>query len=187
MADPSTLQHQDPAAAVRAFVAGAYTSPPPALLNSIRGRTLSFLQLVRILGEYLTDEQDHIRARGLSLLSGVLQYLALPASPADAAGVPTQSTKVNVNVIGEKEKRELSDILNRQATRTLAAFFADKLDDAATLGAYPATATSEQGENASKDRATIGKEMTMEILRALNVLARLDTFGAEDARAVAQG
>lgn len=164
--------------AVQAYIAQAYeagTLPPP-LLAAFQSSSLTLLQLIRILGEYLTSEEERVRSRGVELLSQVIVDLA----PGEKEGADGSIAPIPT-------------LFDRQAVRTLTIFLADKLEDGSNVAALIAKET-----NAS-DKVTPGSapsyrfkaipegtEMLACSLKALKKLARLDGFGSGEAKAVAQ-
>lgn len=159
--------------AVRAFLSDAPTADLPAPLRTqLESGQLSLLGLIRILGPHLTDEDEAQRGRAIRLLAIVVIDLA-PASTALATAVQTK-------------------LFERQATLTLAAFFASKLEDAAIIAdnvarAGNAAAPIVPGSVAHRLKGIPdGAEALAAVTEALTKLAALDVFGSEAAKQVAE-
>ncbi|CAO1627900.1 unnamed protein product [Jaminaea pallidilutea] len=157
--------------AVRSYLAGVFEpgSLPPPLAQVLTSRTLSLLQLIKILGEVLTSEDERERSKGVELLAQVVIDLA----PAPETGVAAPA----------------SHPFDRQVVRTLAAFFAEKLNDGSVVAESIARSSNSAekvvpGSAPSYRFKTIpeGTEMLACSLRALHRLALLDGFGSEQTR-----
>lgn len=160
--------------AVQAYIGKAFEPGqlPPTLSESLQSGALSLLQLIRILGEYLTSEDEQIRSMGVELLAQVVLDLAPDSANVSGAASP--------------------HLFDKQTVKTLANFFAEKLEDGSNVAAsiarstnsadkvVPATAPSYRFKAVPE-----GSEMLASALQALTKLAHLDGFGNEQTKTVA--
>lgn len=111
---------------IKAYVSGAYEAGelPEPLAEVLRSGSLTLLQLIKLLGEYLTSEDEQTRSRGVEILAQVVLSLAPSGQVSDASSVAT------------------SKLFDRQAVRTLTTFFADKLQDGSNVAASIAKANN---------------------------------------------
>lgn len=185
----------DPAQAVRAFMVGSFQQLPPSLVDDLATGTVSLLGVVRLLGEYLTSEDEETRTRAVQLLSDLTCHFLDPDTP------PSQSDK----------HQPLSTIFTIQAVRTLSAFFADKIADGVIISdnfvrsaqapeVLPESAPRAR-RNEAEQKTLQGSAMLVSSLKALSVLsackapaapaassepAPVKGFGKEQAHAVAE-
>ncbi|EST09581.1 RNAPII transcription regulator C-terminal [Kalmanozyma brasiliensis GHG001] len=178
----------DPAQAIRAFIVGSFQELPPSIVDDIGSGSVSLLGVVRLLGEYLTSEEEEIRTRAVQLLSDITcHFLESPS----------------------QTKEPLASIFTIQAVRTLTAFFADKIADGVIISdnfvrsakapeVLPDSA-SRARKNEVEQKTLQGSAMLVSSLKALTVLSacRAPTettpaaqppvkgFGQEQAHAVA--
>lgn len=152
--------------AVQAYIGKAFDAGqlPPFLSSSLRSGTLSLLQLIRVLGEYLTSEDERVRSQGVELLAHV--------------------------VIDLDSEVHLWD---KQTVKTLSNFFADKLEDGSNVAASIARSTNSADKvvpaSAPSHRFKAvpeGSEMLAATLQALVKLIKMDGFGSEQCRGVAR-
>lgn len=183
----------DPAQAIRAFMVGSFQELPPSITDDIANGSVSLLGIVRLLGEYLTSEEEETRTRAVQLLSDLTCHF-LESSP--------------------QTKEPLASIFTIQAVRTLTSFFADKIADGVIISdnfVRSAKAPEVLPDSASRARKTEAEQKTLQgsamlvsSLKALTVLsackapasASTDTatavqppikgFGQEQAHAVAE-
>ncbi|SNX86054.1 related to Transcriptional coactivator MMS19 [Melanopsichium pennsylvanicum] len=181
----------DPAQPIRAYIVGSFQDLPPSLIDDLAASNVSLLGIVRLLGEYLTSEDQDIRTRAVQLLSGFTCHFLDPASTRQ----PT--------------KQPLASIFTIQAVRTLASFFADKIADGVIISdnfvrsanapeVLPDTAPRAR-KNEVEQKTLQGSAMLVSSLKALTVLstckapaevaqgaeAPVKGFGQEQAHAVA--
>ena len=163
---PPDIQ-QEAIQAVQAYIGKAYEPGqlPPFLSTSLRSGSLPLLALIRILGDYLTSEDERIRSQGVQLLAQVVLDLS-------------------------ESERHLFD---KQTVKTLSAFFAEKVQDASNVAASIARATNSSDKvvpaTAPSYRVKAipeGTEMLTATLQALTKLVHLDGFGSEQTQQVAR-
>ncbi|CAO1628141.1 unnamed protein product [Sympodiomycopsis kandeliae] len=161
MADPLQTAKQ----AVEAFIAKAFEpgTLPPVLKDQLHSGSLSLLQLIRVLGEYLTSEDERIRSSGVELLAQVVIDLA----------------PQNIS------------LFDKQTVKTLSNFFAEKLEDGNNVSAsiskstnsaekvVPASAPSHRFKAIPE-----GSEMLTSSLLSLIELNKLKGFGTEQVNLV---
>ena len=58
-----------PAQAIRAYIVGSFQELPPSIVDDLATGSVSLLGIVRLLGEYLTSEEEDTRTRAVQLLS----------------------------------------------------------------------------------------------------------------------
>ncbi len=185
----------DPAQAVRAFMVGSFQQLPPSLVDDLATGAVSLLGVVRLLGEYLTSEDEETRTRAVQLLSDLTCHFLDPDTP------PPQS----------ETHQPLSGIFTIQAVRTLSSFFADKIADGVIISdnfvrsakapeVLPESAPRAR-RNEAEQKTLQGSAMLVSSLKALSVLsackapaapaassepAPVKGFGQEQAHAVAE-
>ncbi|KAJ1573748.1 hypothetical protein NDA11_002646 [Ustilago hordei] len=183
----------DPAQAIRAYIVGSFQDLPPSLINDLATGSVSLLGLVRLLGEYLTSEEEDTRTRAVQLLSHLTCHFLEPSS---------QSQPIST-------QQPLSSIFTIQAVRTLTSFFAHKIADGVIISdnfvrsskapeVLPDTAPRAR-KNDVEQKTLQGSAMLVSSLKALTVLGACKTpagvapgreapvkgFGQEQAHAVA--
>lgn len=162
--------------AIRAYVAEAFEpgSLPPPLSEALRSGSVKLLDLVKLLGEYLTSEDERIRSKGVELLAHIVIDLA------------------PVHADQREQESKHANLFDRQAVRTLTAFLAEKLED----GTNVATSIAKASNSADKvvpgsapsyrfKAIPEGTEMLACSIKALTLLSRLDGFGSEQTKDVA--
>ncbi|CAO1622601.1 unnamed protein product [Parajaminaea phylloscopi] len=169
---PKQDAREEATQAIRAYVAEAFEagSLPPPLAHALRTRSITLLDTIKLLGEYLTSEDERTRSKGVELLAQIVIDLA----PSDDAG-PSSAA-----------------LFDRQAVRTLSGFLAEKLEDGTNVAASIAKATNSADKVVPGSAPSFrfkavpeGAEMLACSVRALTMLARLEGFGSEQARNVA--
>ncbi|CBQ73970.1 related to Transcriptional coactivator MMS19 [Sporisorium reilianum SRZ2] len=161
----------DPAQAIRAYIVGSCQELPPSIIDDLTNGSVSLLGVVRLLGEYLTSEEEDTRTRAVQLLAEIACTLLDPASPQANA-----------------TKEPLASIFTIQAVRTLSAFFADKIADGVIIsdnfvrsakapGVLPDTAPRAR-KNEAEQKTLQGSAMLVSSLKALTVLSACKTAAA---------
>ncbi|TKY84635.1 hypothetical protein EX895_006537 [Sporisorium graminicola] len=154
----------DPAQAIRAYMVGSFQEVPPSIIDDLTNGSVSLLGVVRLMGEYLTSEEEDTRTRAVQLLSEITCTLLDPDSQ---QANPT--------------KEPLSSIFTIQAVRTLSAFFADKIADGVIISdnfvrsakapeVLPDTAPRAR-KNEAEQKTLQGSAMLVSSLKALTVLS----------------
>ena len=157
----------DPAQAIRAYIVGSFQELPPSIIDDLGNGSVSLLGVVRLLGEYLTSEEEETRTRAVQLLSDITCTLLDPSS----ATPPT--------------KEPLASIFTVQAVRTLSAFFTDKIADGVIISdnfvrsakapeVLPDTAPRAR-KNEAEQKTLQGSAMLVSSLKALTVLSACKT------------
>ncbi|SPO32503.1 related to Transcriptional coactivator MMS19 [Ustilago trichophora] len=182
----------DPAQAIRAYIVGSFQELPPSIVADLASGSVSLLGIVRLLGEYLTSEEEDTRTRAVQLLSDLTCHSLDPASQHQPTSEP------------------LATIFTIQAVRTLTSFFADKIADGVIISdnfvrsakapeVLPDTAPRAR-KNEVEQKTLQGSAMLVSSLKALTVLSAckapsetaagaqppLKGFGQEQAHAVAE-
>lgn len=186
----------DPAQAIRAYMVGSFTELPPSVVDDVGKGNVSLLGIVRLMGEYLTSEDDQVRTRAVQFLSELVCRLL---DPSTAAATPSQTSI------------PLSDIFTVQGVRTLTTFLADKVSDGVTVAdnfirsANAPEVLPDWAPRAKRNEAEAktmqGSTMLVSCLRALTVLSTCHSnhpppapggaphpkgFGSEQAHAVCE-
>ena len=180
---------------IRAFIVGSFQQLPPSIVDDLANGSVSLLGIVRLLGEYLTSQEEDTRTRAVQLLSYITCHFLDTSAPLPPS------------------KQPLASIFTIQAVRTLSSFFADKIADGVLISdnfvrsanapeVVPDTASSAR-KNEAEQKTLQGSAMLVSSLNALTVLsackattaASADTaptspppvkgFGQEQAHAVA--
>ncbi|SPO27717.1 related to Transcriptional coactivator MMS19 [Ustilago trichophora] len=182
----------DPAHAIRAYIVGSFQELPPSIVGDLANGSVSLLGVVRLLGEYLTSEEEDTRTRAVQLLSDLTCSFLDPASQHQPTSEP------------------LASIFTVQAVRTLTSFFADKIADGVLISdnfvrsakapeVLPDSAPRAR-KNEVEQKTLQGSAMLVSSLKALTVLSTckapseppagaqppLKGFGHEQAHAVAE-
>ncbi|CDR87364.1 related to Transcriptional coactivator MMS19 [Sporisorium scitamineum] len=158
----------DPAQAIRAYIVGSFQELPPSIIDDLTNGSVSLLGLVRLLGEYLTSEEEDTRTRAVQFLSEITCTLLDSSSPQPQAA-----------------KEPLASIFTIQAVRTLSAFFADKIADGVIISdnlvrsakapeVLPDTAPRAR-KNEAEQKTLQGSAMLVSSLKALTVLSACKT------------
>lgn len=79
--DPTRFTMSGPAQAIRAYIVGSFQELPPSIVDDIANGSVSLLGVVRLLGEYLTSEEEDTRTRAVQLLSEITCHFLEPTSP----------------------------------------------------------------------------------------------------------
>jgi DNA repair/transcription protein MET18/MMS19 len=162
--------------AITAFLAGAYedektslvevTLPPAILAPFITSPpSLRLVDLIKNLGSSFTSEDEIERSRAVVLLSLLVTALA--------SDHPSSS----------------SSLFDKQATTTLAHFFASKLEDGNVVAGNVAKNTNAITEivpgsapESRRKKYPPGTEMLVTSVRALTALATMEKFASEAAK-----
>lgn len=181
----------DPAQAIRAYIVGSFQDLPPSIIDDLASGSVSLLGLVRLLGEYLTSEEEETRTRAVQFLSDLTCHFL---------GDPPKTTP----------QQPLASIFTIQAVRTLTSFFADKIADGVIISdnfvrsakapeVLPDTAPRAR-KNEAEQKTLQGSAMLVSSLKSLTVLSACKApsgevvaganppvkgFGQEQAHAVA--
>ena len=180
------------AQAVRAYIVGSFQELPPSIVDDLANGSVSLLGIVRLLGEYLTSEEEDTRTRAVQLLSDLTCHFLDPTTQRE----PT--------------KEPLASIFTIQAVRTLSSFFADKIADGVIISdnfvrsakapeVLPDTAPRAR-KNEAEQKTLQGSAMLVSSLKALTALSACKApaeaaagaeppvkgFGQEQAHAVAE-
>lgn len=167
--------YEDVVQAIRAFVAEAFEPGqlPAPVSQALVTRSVTLLQMIKALGEYLTAEDEKTRSRGVELLAQIVIDFA-PSST-----VPEQ-----------KQTLERS-LLDPQAVRTLTAFLTEKLEDGSNVAASIAKSTNSADKVVPGSAPSFrfkaipeGTEMLSCTIRALTLLSQLGGFGSEQTKGV---
>lgn len=151
----------DPAQAVRAYIVGSFQHVPPSIVDDLASGSVSLLGVVRLLGEYLTSEEEDTRTRAVQLLSDLTCHFLDPQQ-------------------ANATKEPLANIFTVQAVRTLTSFFADKIADGVMISdnfvrsaqapeVLPDTAPRAR-KNEAEQKTLQGSAMLVSALKALTVL-----------------
>ncbi|UZJ54019.1 hypothetical protein CBS101457_003339 [Exobasidium rhododendri] len=162
--------------AITAFLAGAYEDEkvslvevtlPPAILSPFIANppSLRLVDLIKNLGSSFTAEDEMERSRAVVLLS------------------------LLVTTLVSEHSSSSSVLFDKQATTTLAKFFASKLEDGNVVADSIAKTTNAITEivpgsapEARRKKYPPGTEMLVTSIRALTALAKLEKFASEAAK-----
>lgn len=167
--------------AVTAFLAGAFEdektslseieSAPDGLLSPYLKSppSIRLVDLIKHLGASLTSEDEMERSRAVVLLSLVVTNLIASGSS------------------------NITTLFDKQATTTLAHFFASKIEDGNTVANSIAQSSNAKTEiipgsapEYRRKRFPLGTEMLIASIRALTALAKLTGFASEATKVTAE-